>query len=205
LLLAHAIRTVPAALSTPHRAERSPPSGEGDRPPPPHRAISHEGRELPRRCIHYASSRGEVRRLLTAAIRAQDERLHVGGDRVTFATFLGDWLATVKSAIRPPTVDPLRAVRPAPRPADPGRLQLGKLDRRHLQGLSPGQARVLLVAAEDDRLGTLYVVALTTAMREGEHSPSAGGTLTCSWGWGPPQDRLRDARPRHGGDHPRHL
>ena len=48
MLLAHAIRTVPAALSTPHRAERSPPSGEGDRPPSPRRAISAIARHLAR-------------------------------------------------------------------------------------------------------------------------------------------------------------
>jgi integrase len=40
--------------------------------------------------------------------------------------------------------------------------------RPEMQVLSPDEARILLAAAEDDRLETLYVLALTTGMRLGE-------------------------------------
>ena len=176
-----------------------------------------------RRREFYASTQGEVRRLLTAAIRAQDEGLRVGGDRVTLGRFLGEWLLTVKPAIRAQTWTHYEQYIRVHIVPTLGRLQLAKLDRRHLQslyaaklreGLSPttvrhlhtvirralvdavrwglvmrnvaalvtaprrarmeirplstDQARALIGVARHDRLGALYVVALTTGMRQGE-------------------------------------
>ena len=42
------------------------------------------------------------------------------------------------------------------------------IKRREMVTLSPEQARALLEAAAGDRLEALYVLALTTSMRQGE-------------------------------------
>jgi len=43
-----------------------------------------------------------------------------------------------------------------------------KVPHREMRALSPEEARALLAAAQDDRLEALYVLALTTGMRQGE-------------------------------------
>src|SRR5207302_8733143 len=94
-----------------------------------------------RRREFYASTQGEVGRLLPAAIRAQAEGLRGGGDRVTVGRSLADWLLTVKPAIRAQTwthYEQYIRVHIAP---TLGRLQLARLDRRHLQSLYAAKLR----------------------------------------------------------------
>ena len=43
-----------------------------------------------------------------------------------------------------------------------------RIERSEMHALSPQHARAFLLAAQSDRLGALYVIALTTGMRQGE-------------------------------------
>jgi integrase len=171
----------------------------------------------------YGKTQSEVRKRLTMAIRAMDEGVPIPGERETVGRFLGDWIVTVKPALRLQTWTHYeRYLRLHAVPAI-GRLPLVKLDRQHVhslyaaklrEGLSattvrqlhailrravgdavrwglvsrnvvalvdpprrvrheirpftPEQGRVFMDAVTGDRLGALYVLAISTGMRQGE-------------------------------------
>lgn len=176
-----------------------------------------------RRKHFLGTSRAEVSRKLTAALKGRDDGLPTITERQTVEQFLKNWLEAVRPSIRERTwVRYEQYVRLHAVP-DLGKIPLTRLTPQHLQrlysdrlkaGLSattvhhlhamlhsaldqavrwtllprnvadlvdpprmlrhdistldPGQARLLLDAAAGDRLEALYVLALTTGMREGE-------------------------------------
>lgn len=171
----------------------------------------------------YGKTRQEVARKLSAALRAHQDGLPLSDERVTVESFLHDWLASARTAVRQRTWQTYESyVRIHAIPAL-GRIPLAKLEPKHLQrlyaerlaaGLSPttvhhlhavlhralGQAarwgmvprnvaslvdsppmarhemrtlnpeeaKAFLETAAGDRLEALYVLALTTGMRQGE-------------------------------------
>jgi integrase len=54
------------------------------------------------------------------------------------------------------------------RNAAAGRLNLPPVDRQHTEPLTPAEARAFLAATADDRLGALWLLALSTGLRRGE-------------------------------------
>lgn len=171
----------------------------------------------------YAKTQQEVRRKLTAILRALDTDMPVQRDeRMRLDDFLSDWLARVKPSIKPLTwaryQELVRHIPPTlgrgalikVTPAQIERLYADKLAsglssttvhhlhsvlhhalgdavrkglvarnicdlvdapkprRPQVEALTVEQARALLAAAAGDRMEALYVLALTTGMRQGE-------------------------------------
>jgi integrase len=171
----------------------------------------------------YGETREEVHGQLNAAIKRRADGFPTFGERQTTASYLAEWLASVKASLRPNTLSSYEtSLRKHVIPRI-GSVPLARLSPQHLQrvyaeclsgGLSPStvhrvhaimhkaleqasrwglvarnvahlvesprpnhhematlsatQVRTVLAAASGDRFEALYVLAITTGMRQGE-------------------------------------
>ncbi|MGH7749738.1 MAG: site-specific integrase, partial [Candidatus Dormibacteria bacterium] len=115
----------------------------------------------------YGKTQSEVRKRLTAAIRAMDEGAPIPGERETVGRFLADWIVTVKPSLRLQTWTHYeRYMRLHAMPAL-GRLPLVKLDRYHIHALYAQKVREGLSATSVRQLHAILRRAVADAVRWG--------------------------------------